>query len=54
MGMENHAAEAIDASDLARDILNKYADLDFLELKNRPPLSKLSFTKKLKAFYQRK
>ena len=33
VGMENHAAEAIDASELARDILNKYADLDYLDVK---------------------
>ena len=49
VGMENHAAEAINASELARDILNKYADLDYLDVKNRPPLPKLSLTKKLKA-----
>ena len=49
VGIENHAAEAINASELGRDILNKYADLDYLDAKNRPPLPKLSFTKKLKA-----
>ena len=47
--MESHAVEAINASELARDILNKYADLDNLDVENRPPLPKLSFTKKLKA-----
>ena len=49
MGMENHAAEAIDSSELARDILNNYADLDHIDIKNRPPLPKLLLTKKLKA-----
>ena len=33
VGMENHAAEAIDASEVARDILNKYADFDDLDVK---------------------
>ena len=36
VGMENHAAEAIDSSELARDILNKYADLDHIDIKIGP------------------
>jgi len=44
VGMENHPVEAINASELARDILNKYADLDYLNVKNWPPLPKLSLT----------
>ena len=47
--IDNLAAEANETSELSRDILNKYADLEGISVKDRLPLPKLSLTKKLKA-----
>eukprot|EP00112_Aurelia_sp_Birch-Aquarium-sp1_P014865 Seg324.7 transcript_id=Seg324.7/GoldUCD/mRNA.D3Y31 product="hypothetical protein" protein_id=Seg324.7/GoldUCD/D3Y31 len=48
-GIDNLAAEANETSELSRDILNKYAYLEGISVKDRPPLPKLSLTKKMKA-----
>ena len=47
--VENHGAEANETSELLRDILNKYANLEGTSVKDRLPLPKLSLTKKLKS-----
>ena len=36
-GINKNAAFAIDSSELVEDIISKYADLEYIEVKNRPP-----------------
>ena len=49
VGINRNAAFVIDSSELLEDIISKYADLEYIEVKDRPPLPKLSLTKQLKA-----
>ena len=49
VGINKNAAFEIDSSELVEDIISKYADLEYIEVKDRPPLPKLSLTKQLKA-----
>ena len=49
VGINKNAAFVIDSNELAEEIFSKYADLEYIEVKDRPPLPKLPLTKQLKA-----
>ena len=49
VGINKNAAFVIDSSELAEEIFSKYADLEYIEVKDRPPLPKLPLTKQHKA-----